>query len=128
MNVLLSIKPKYVEAITDGNKKYDFRKVIFKNKDVDKVYIYATAPVKKIVGSFIIGDIAKDSPEELWNQFKEFSGINDSEFFCYFRGCDTGFAIKIEELDLFKDPIDPREQFHNFVPPQSFCYTDISIS
>ena len=36
MDVLLSIKPKYVDAILKGEKKYEFRKIIFKNKNIKK--------------------------------------------------------------------------------------------
>ncbi len=43
MNVLLSIRPKYVEEIIKGNKRYEFRKSIFK-KNVEEVWIYATSP------------------------------------------------------------------------------------
>jgi type I restriction enzyme S subunit len=48
MNVLLSIRPKYVEEIIKGNKRYEFRKSIFKKK-VDEVWIYATSPTKKLL-------------------------------------------------------------------------------
>ena len=51
MNALISIKPKYVEEIINKNKKYEYRKSIFK-KDIDKVYIYSTRPNKQIVGYF----------------------------------------------------------------------------
>lgn len=33
MKVLLSIKPEFAERIFNGSKKYEFRKVIFKNPD-----------------------------------------------------------------------------------------------
>ncbi len=52
MNVIFSIKPKYVERILSGEKKYEFRKRIWK-KQVDRVFIYASSPVKKIVASFV---------------------------------------------------------------------------
>ena len=35
MDVLLSIKPKYVKSIIEGEKRYEFRKAIFKNRDID---------------------------------------------------------------------------------------------
>lgn len=35
MTALLSIKPEFAEAIFDGRKKFEFRKVIFK-KNVKK--------------------------------------------------------------------------------------------
>ncbi len=60
MNVLLSIKPKYVNEIINGNKRYEFRKVIFRNRNVTTVYIYSSSPEKQIVGSFEIGDIIED--------------------------------------------------------------------
>lgn len=127
MNVLLSIKPKYVESIMKGDKRYEFRKVIFKNWDIEKVYIYSTAPVKKVVGAFIIGDIIEDHPNRLWEQFREFSGLNDIEFFSYFNGNKKGFAIEIENLEVFTNPVDPREIIPDFAAPQSFCYLDTAI-
>ncbi|CAG0964490.1 hypothetical protein METP2_01007 [Methanosarcinales archaeon] len=129
MNVLLSIKPKYVEEILNGNKKYEFRKSIFKcREELEMIYIYSSSPVKKIVGAFVIENIIEDHPEVLWLKFKEFSGINDEkEFFNYFGSKKKGFAIKIGELEVFKSPVDPRLLNLDFVPPQSFCYIDDSF-
>ena len=56
MKVLLSIKPKFVESIIKGNKKYEYRKAIFK-KNVDTVVIYKTTPFCKIIGEFEIDGI-----------------------------------------------------------------------
>ena len=123
MNVLLSIRPKYIEEIIKGNKRYEFRKYIFK-KDVDKVWIYATSPTKKIVGTFVIGEITKDTPDNLWNKFNGLSGLNEQEFFDYFSEIKVGFAIELKYLKLFKVPIDPKVVFPDFIPPQSFYYFD----
>ena len=46
--ILISIKPKYVQDILLGKKLYEYRKRL--PSDVDAAIIYATAPVKKIVG------------------------------------------------------------------------------
>lgn len=48
--VLLSIKPTYVQRIFEGSKKYEFRRVIFKENNIDKIIVYASAPISKIVG------------------------------------------------------------------------------
>ena len=125
MNVLLSIKPKYVEEIMNGNKKYEFRKSVFKcREDVELVYIYSTSPVKKIVGVFTIKNIIEDHPRNLWENFREFSGIEKEEFFSYFGDRKNGFAIGIENVEVFEDPIDPKSSNPDFVPPKSFYYTD----
>ena len=125
MNVLLSIKPKYVKAILNGTKKYEFRKSAFRCKeDIELVYMYATSPVKKIVGAFTIENIVEDYPKNLWAKFKQFSGIEEEEFFRYFGGNKKGFAIGIGDVEVFDDPIDPKSYNPGFVPPQSFRYID----
>ena len=124
MNVLLSIIPKYVNEIVNGTKRYEFRKSVFRKRaDVGKVYIYASSPVKRIVGAFTVKSIIEERPEELWRKCEEFSGISEVEFFGYFRNKDKGYAIEIGVLELF-DPIDPKDHVPDFSPPQSFCYTD----
>lgn len=127
MNALLSIKPIYVEAIVKRDKRYEFRKTIFRKKNLETVYIYSTAPVKKIVGSFKVGSVIEDYPERLWDHLKRFSGLSYLEFFRYFEGKERGFAIEIESVEEFKNPINPRDFIPNFVPPQSFYYLDSSI-
>lgn len=126
--VLLSIKPKYVQAILEGTKKYEFRKQIFRDRSRDTIFIYASSPVKRIVACFQLGEIVKGHPDFLWEQFWDVSGIEEKAFFEYFAGKETGFAIQIDKLEQFGTPIDPHEIFDRFVAPQSFCYVDPSQS
>jgi predicted transcriptional regulator len=125
MNVILSIRPRYVKLMMEGTKKYEFRKVIFKNKNINNIYVYSTSPVKKIVGSFKIGEIVEDRPERLWDNLEDLSGLSAREFFTYFNGVKRGFAIRIECFEVFDDPLDPNDLMPGFVPPQSFCYLDM---
>lgn len=122
--VLLSIKPKYVKAIMDGSKEYEFRKQIFKDRSATIAYIYASAPMKKIVGCFCPTEIVEGHPDYLWEQFRDVSGVSEQEFFEYFAGKENGYAIRIDELERFGTPVDPQLIFNKFVPPQSFCYVD----
>ncbi len=127
MNVLLSIKPKYVEEIKNGNKRYEFRKSLCcaKNRDkLEKIFIYSSAPVQKIVARFFVEEILEEHPKSLWDKCKDESGIGEVDFFKYFKDKNSGLAIKISELKFFKTPIEPKEIIPNFSPPQSFCYVD----
>ena len=125
MNVLLSIKPKYITEIRKGNKKYEFRKLIWKHGiNIENVYIYSSAPIKKIVGMFALGNVFEDNPSNLWNMFKDLSGLDEKEFFNYFKNYEKGFAIEIKTIEFFNIPIDPFQEFSNFKPPQSFYYFD----
>jgi predicted transcriptional regulator len=122
--ILLSIKPKYVNAILEGTKKIEFRKQIFRDRSRDTIFIYSSSPTKKIVGYFRLGEIVEGHPDYLWEQFWNVSGIEEETFFEYFAGRENGYAIRIDELEQFGKPIDPHEIFDRFVPPQSFCYVD----
>ncbi len=122
MDVLLSIKPKYAEAIFSGSKRYEFRRTIFKREDIEKVYIYSNSSVRKIVGSFEIGEILKGTPQEIWETCHKYGGISKKDFFKYFEGSQKAFGIKIKNTCWFSEPIDPSSSLENFTPPQSFYY------
>lgn len=122
MKVLLSIKPQFVEEIFNGNKKFEYRKSIFKRKDITSVVIYSTMPVGKIVGEFDIEDILEEHPKKLWEKTKNYSGITEDFYDSYFTGRDKGYAIKIKSLNKYDEPKCPHEMYGNFTAPQSFKY------
>ena len=88
MNLILSIKPEYVKAILSGEKKYEFRRRIFKRPDIEKIYIYCSSPTKMIVAVFHLNDIIEDSPQGLWDRLKDKAGLTKEEFFDYFQAFD----------------------------------------
>jgi predicted transcriptional regulator len=128
MNVLLSIKPKYAASIISGNKLYEFRRTIFKNSNIERVYLYATAPRHQVVGSFKIGRVLENHPDKLWTEVKEGAGLSFEEFSQYFANCEKGYAIEIRELRIFNTPIDPRLLILGFRAPRSFRYVDGQFS
>ncbi len=109
----------------NNTKKFEFRKVIFKNNYVKKVLIYSSSPEKKIVGYFEIDMIIKKKPEDLWHHCQQDAGIDKDEFFKYFKGKEIGFAIKIKKVIPFKEKVEPQDVIPNFHPPQSYSYTNI---
>lgn len=119
--VLLSIHPEFADAIFDGRKHFEFRRVIFKEK-VEEVVVYATAPISQVVGSFRIADIYRGTPKELWEVTKSVAGVSKKKFDDYFKDKDHAFAIKIAEATRFENP----KPLSLFLPsnyaPQSFCY------
>jgi len=122
MRVLLSIKPEYADKILCGSKRCEFRKTIFKNKGIREIVIYSSSPMKKIVGTCAIGSIIEDHPLNLWERFRDVSGLCEEEFSSYFSGKERGYAIEIGGINKFDRPVDPREFNEDFIPPQSFQY------
>lgn len=121
MRVLLSIKPEYAYKIFDGSKKYEFRRIVFKNPSVKTIVVYASSPVQKVIGEFEIDSILNYELQTLWEKTKEFSGITEDYFFDYFGDKDKGYAIKVKKTRKYKEALCIREDFHSN-PPQSFMY------
>ena len=126
MNALLSIKPEFGEKILEGKKKYEFRKTVFKDPSkVNNIIMYASSPVQQIIGFFSISKVIEARPEDLWDRFKDQSGINKREqFLNYFAGCETGYAIEVENVVPLSEPIDPSDYVDDFRPPMSFNYVN----
>lgn len=122
MKVLLSIKPEYAEKIFQGEKRFEFRKSVFKNKEVKSIVVYATMPVGKIIGEFEIDGIIEGSPSRVWEETKGFAGISLNFFSDYFSGRDKAFAIRVGDVMKYDPPIDLNDLGHGLTAPQSFRY------
>lgn len=123
MNAILSIKPQFVEEIVAGRKKYEFRKKGFK-EHVGKVYIYASSPVCRIVGEFVLGNILEGNPNEIWAKTSKVAGITREYFDEYYINKDLAYALEIKSFKPYREPINPYTHFSRFTPPQSYCYIE----
>jgi len=121
MRVLLSIKPEFALKIFDGSKRYEYRRAIFKNQEVNRVIVYASDPIKKIIGEFEIEDILHEEPQSLWVKTKRNAGISKKRFFNYFTNKSKGYAIKVKATRVYDDPL-PLSSFMISSPPQSYMY------
>jgi predicted transcriptional regulator len=125
MKIILSIKPEFANKIFEGDKKFEFRRSIFKNKNVSKVIVYASSPISKVIGEFEIGEILFKDLKTLWKETKEFSGITEDYFYEYFVGKENGFALEVKRVKRYKQELCIKESFGK-VPPQSFAYIEES--
>ena len=121
MKVLLSIKPQFAIKIFDGTKKFEFRKSIFKNSNINTVVVYASYPMQKVIGEFTIDEIMDEEPEVLWEMTKKHSGITKDFFDEYFLNRERAFAIKVKDITRYLEPKDLIDLNINFAP-QSFVY------
>jgi predicted transcriptional regulator len=123
-NIILSIKPKFVRKIHNKEKRFEYRKKIWRSEcKIERIYIYATRPIKQVVGYFKPGIIAIDTPEEIWRKTGFVGGIDHTEYKSYFRNCKEAYAISIEEPYFFEVNMD-LESFGVKYAPQGFLYLD----
>lgn len=118
--MLLSINPEHVENIMNGNKKFEFRKVRCR-PDVDKIIIYATSPVMKVVGEADVIDVIVDLPEQVWKQTSEFAGISKLFYDRYYQNKEVAVAYRLGQVRKYESPLALADFGINFAP-QSFVY------
>lgn len=121
MKVILSIKPKFADLIFQGEKRYEFRRSIFKDKRVTKVIVYASSPISKVIGEFEIDNVINEEIGLLWSTTKAHSGISKQYYEEYFKGKKTGYAIKIKRPRRYQNLLSIEDKF-GIKPPQSFAY------
>lgn len=121
MKVLISVKPQFALKIFDGTKKYEYRKRIFKNTDVNTVVVYVSSTVQKVIGEFTIDEIMEEETAVLWEMTQKHSGITKDFFDKYFFNCDRAFAIKVKDFIQYKVPKELKD-FELKFAPQSFVY------
>lgn len=121
--ILMPINPQYVDEILAGRKKYEYRKIKAKRKNVDKMIIYSTYPIMKVVAEVDVKEILEEAPEKLWEITKSESGITKSFYNKYYKNKDTAIAYKLGEIKIYNEPKELNDIGINYVP-QSFIYLD----
>lgn len=120
MRALLSIKPEFASKIFEGEKKFEYRRIIFK-KPVKFVVVYASSPVCRVIGEFEVEGLISDDLEKLWRKTKKHAGISEDYFYSYFSDKEKGHAIKIGSTRKYRKPLLLKETF-GVIPPQSYLY------
>jgi predicted transcriptional regulator len=113
--IILAIRPEFVEEIFAGRKRFEMRR---RRPGVDRggaVYMYCTAPRQAIVGQFTCREVHEANPRELWRRFGALSCLSEDRFSAYFGGVETGFAMELEEVRRWEEPL-PLEAIRRLVP------------
>ena len=118
--MLLSIKPEYVNKIVAGKKKYEFRKFHCR-EDVDTIVIYATSPVKQVIGEVSIISVIEDTVDEVWKQTQQEGGITEKAFMEYYKNKQVAIAYQLGAVMQYDEPMALSDVGLSYVP-QSFAY------
>ena len=120
--ILLSINPVHVENILNGTKTYEFRKKACK-KRVDKILIYSTTPVMRVVGEAEVEDVLIDEPSIIWKKTKKKSGIDKRFFDQYYANRSEAVAYKLKNVVKYEKAKELKE-YGIVSAPQSFQYVE----
>ena len=125
--IVLSLKPRFADAILAGSKTVELRRSEPKIVVPTRALIYATSPVRALVGTCIVTSVKSGQLEALWREFGPRTGVDHQEFLDYFDGVKKGTALTLSDPESLLRPISLtllRETSQGFRPPQSFAYID----
>lgn len=125
--MILSLKPRYAEVILSGSKTVELRRTEPRILVPTRALIYATTPVKALLGTCIVESVITDGLAALWKAHGSRTGLRHTEFRSYFKGREVGSALVLSEARRFARQVplaDLRASRCMDRPPQSYSYID----
>lgn len=125
--VVLSLKPRFAEAILEGVKTVELRRTEPKIETPTLALLYAASPVRSLIGTCIVTSVWSADLGDLWCKHEREVGLPYHEFQQYFKGVDKGTALTLTNPQAFSRQVhlqDLRARQEGFRPPQSFAYVD----
>ena len=123
--LFLSIRPIFWEMVRTGTKRVELRRKMPKLVPPYNVVLYATSPIRAVVGVGRVAGVAAADIGSLWITHGPHAGIERAAFDAYFTGLNVGNALVLTAVEVLNEPI-PLDQLRDRLgwtsPPQSFRY------
>lgn len=123
--LVLSVQPRFADAIADGLKTIDVRRRRPDVRPGTLGFVYSSSPIQAVVGTFRVDRIFSGTPEELWLAAKGRAYLSRRDFEEYFAGVGFGHGIALSEGQRLAKPIklsELRGIWPGCRPPRSFGY------
>lgn len=123
--LVLSLKPRFAEAILSGQKTVELRRVEPRIKVPTRALVYASSPTCSLIGQCVVYEVHRLPLPTLWYRFGPQTSLAQEEFRAYFAGTDTGVALLLSSpvrLPSVVPLAQLRQSVDRFRAPQSFAY------
>ena len=122
--LLMSLRPRFAEAILEGSKTVELRRTRVSAVPGTTIIIYASSPVMSVVGLATLDAVDVDRPNALWRRHGKNLGLTRAEFDVYLAGAESGCALTVTSPRQLPDPYALRwlRDHADFQPPQSYRY------
>jgi predicted transcriptional regulator len=122
--LLLSLRPRFAEAILDRSKTVELRRTRIAAPAGTQLILYASAPIMAVVGVATLTGRDTDTPARIWRRHRRNLGLSRAEFDQYIEGADLATAVVVDNATRLQDVhtlayLRSQTGFH---PPQSFRY------
>ena len=99
--LILSLKPRFAEAILSGDKTVELRRVEPKITVPIRALVYATTPLRAMLGTCVVTAVVSDHLATLWEIYGSRTGLQHIEFLRYFTGVEVGAALTLHAAKRF---------------------------
>ena len=124
--LVLSLKPRFADAILSGAKTVEVRRVMPRITVPTLALLYASGTTRALVGTCVVRSVARHPTDELWRPHGARTALSRTEFDAYLMGRDHGVALLLERPEPLAAPVPLHtlRQAHGFRPPQSLAYVN----
>jgi predicted transcriptional regulator len=119
----------YAMPLLSGTKTTEVRRK-FPEVSGSLALIYASAPIKAVIGHVTIASVSHMSESDLWETRAHRMGLTQTALGDYLHGADGAYALDLEQPHFWTDPVPLatlRAVFRAH-PPQSYRYLDEGIT
>lgn len=122
--LLMSLRPRFAQAILDGSKTVELRRTRVSAQVGTTIIIYASAPIMSVVGIARLTSVDTDIPARLWRRHRKNLALSRSEFDAYLGGTEAATCLTLDSPQTLQTPYELAwlRDHAEFRPPQSYRY------
>jgi predicted transcriptional regulator len=125
--VLLSLRPRFADALIEGSKTVEIRRRPVRIASGSVGLVYASSPSCALIGAVVVGAIDVASPEQLWRRHGPATALQRDEYDACLAGRSVACALIVSAATRFRERVELeelRERQRSFVAPQSYRFVD----
>ena len=119
--ILISIYPRYADAIINGVKRVEFRKNGCPTS-AQLIALYSTKPDSAIRALCKVDSCVVANKHTLWKRYGKVGAISYKDFMAYFYGTTIGKCYVLGKVCKLKSPLPLKRLASVRSVPQSFAY------
>lgn len=123
--VLLSVRPRFSDALLDGTKTVEMRRRSMRFHAGTLCLLYASSPSRSLTGALRVAGVDHGTPDELWRRHGLRTALTRDEYDAYLDGRSTACALLVAAVIPFDTPVplaELRRRSDAFVAPQSYRF------
>ena len=123
--IILSLRPRWSEAILRGEKTIEVRRRFREGENLNqRAVIYSSAPMQAIVGEMRIDAIRTVTLRGIIDTYLDATRVTQEELEAYLGDKGEGSLLFVSAARRYSRVlrIDDLRERHQFTPPQSFAY------